>query len=227
LKSNKTSEQEALACLELGELKIDDTITINTATEILSKLDFAKENDPQWEATASPEGDLVVAVDCDQDADILDNGKSRELVNHTQMLRKNAGLSASDTVEVFFAEDVGESMLQAVAKNAAFLQGKLRGVTPLPKALCSPFAVTLGSDTVDVGGTKLEVSITQPCVSPKDGAEEAVLAFLRTLDPLTIAEGQVETFVVDGKEYVLTEGTDFWSTAVRKAKSLKTLDWLS
>lgn len=221
------THEEALACLELGELKIDDTITINTATEILSKLDFAKENDPQWEATASPEGDLVVAVDCHQDADILDNGKSRELVNHTQMLRKNAGLSASDTVEVFFAEDVGDSMLQAVAKNAAFLQGKLRGVTPLPKALCSPFAVTLGSDTVDVGGTKLEVSITQPCVSPKDGAEEAVLAFLRTLDPLTIAEGQVETFLVDGKEYVLTEGTDFWSTAVRKAKSLKTLDWLS
>eukprot|EP00957_Ditylum_brightwellii_P148833 11331113-Ditylum_brightwellii.AAC.1 len=94
---------EAVACMEKGSLVVEE-VTIDAKTELISKLAFSKEGD-HWESTPNQEGDVVVAVDCTQDEAILAAGKSRELINHIQQLRKSAGLDLTDIVEVFFQEE--------------------------------------------------------------------------------------------------------------------------
>ena len=79
-------------------------IAINTKTEVVPKLSFAKDGE-NWESASSSEGDLVVAIDCTQDEAILSAGKARELITHIQKLRKNAGLDLKDVVEYFFDEN--------------------------------------------------------------------------------------------------------------------------
>merc|ERR1712125_98298 len=112
------SHADAVACLERGELEVEG-VTINAKTEIISKLSFSKSGE-EWEATSTPEGDFVVAVDCTQDEAILSAGKSRELVNHVQQLRKSVGLDLKDVVEPFFHEEAGISSTEnAVSKNVS------------------------------------------------------------------------------------------------------------
>ena len=82
--------QDAVKCLEEGKLEVAG-ITLDAKTELESKLSFSKEGD-NWEAMSSQDGALVVALDCTQDEAILSAGKSRELINHIQQLRKAAGL---------------------------------------------------------------------------------------------------------------------------------------
>ena len=63
------SHEEAVAVLAKGTYEVEG-VTIDALTELVSKLSFSKEGE-QWEATASQEGDIVVAIDCTQDEAIL------------------------------------------------------------------------------------------------------------------------------------------------------------
>ena len=117
------THDEAVAALDSGSLEVEG-VAINTKTGVVSKLSFSKESE-EWEATPSQEGDIVVAIDCTQDEAILSAGKSRELINHVQQLRKAAGLDLKDTVEVFFDEEEGiASTENAVAMNVSLFVNK-------------------------------------------------------------------------------------------------------
>lgn len=215
---------EAVACLESGKLVVDD-VELDAVTELISKFSFCKEGD-HWESTPSADGATVVALDTTQDDAIISAGMAREMINHIQQLRKAAGLELKDTVEVFFYEEDGVTSTEdAMAKNVATLEAKFKGALPLPQRLAPSWSVVLKSDTVDVGGSKVVVSVCRPALAAKDCVDEGAKNVLSTKEPSDFKAGNTFKFSVDGKEYELVEGKDFWLSTAAKTKATKALSW--
>lgn len=213
-----------MACLEKRELEFDG-LTISTVDDLLSKLSFSKEGN-QWESTATPGGDVVVAVDCTQDEAIISAGQSRELINAIQQLRKAMGLDLSDKVEVFFEESAGMSTVEcAVANNVKLFEAKL-GAVPVPKKFAPSWSVVLGSETADIGGSNVKVFICRPAVAGREQMSDVVLYFLSTLDPSNVIDQSTLCINVDGNEVALKQGEDFWVNTVSKLKTTKALSWI-
>jgi isoleucyl-tRNA synthetase len=219
------SHAEAVKCLEDGKLEVEGE-TLDTKTELLSKLQFAKEGS-QWEATVKVDGSLVVAVDCTQDEEILSAGKSRELINGIQQLRKNAGLDLKDAVESFFLEEDGVTIVEdAVSRNVPLFQSKFKGSVPLPQRFAPAWSVLLKSAEVEVGGATVNVSIYRPAIALSDALDERAIKVLSTFEPSKFSEGQSFKFDVDGEAMTLQEGQDFWLSTASKVRKTKSLSWL-
>jgi isoleucyl-tRNA synthetase len=219
------SHVDAVKCLEEGKLEIEG-VTLDTETELQSKLAFSKEGDI-WESTANSDGSLVIAIDCTQDEAIISAGTSRELMNSVQQLRKGAGLDLKDFVEVFFREEEGVTVVEgAVAGNVATFEAKFRGAVPLPQRFAPKWSVVLRSDVADVGGTKVQVSICRPAVAASDSLSEPALNVLSTLEPSSLAERQELTYSMDGVSATLKQGTDFWLSSAAKVRATKAVAWM-
>jgi len=217
--------QDAISTLEAGTLDFEG-LTISAKDELISKLSFSKEGE-QWESTSTATGDVVVAVDCTQDKAIISAGQSRELINAIQQLRKAMGLDLSDKVEVFFEENAGMTAVEdAVSMNVNVFEAKFQGAVPVPKKFAPKWSVVLRSDTAEIGGSRVEVSICRPAVAGKDGLGDGVEYFLSTLEPTTVAEQSTLCAKLDGKEVTLKQGEDFWVDTVAKLKDTKALSWL-
>jgi isoleucyl-tRNA synthetase len=220
------SHDDAVKCLEEGKLVVDD-VELDAVTDLVSKLSFSKEGD-HWEATPSADGATVVALDCTQDDSIIAAGMARELINHVQQLRKAAGLELKDVVEVFFNEEEGVTSTEdAVAKNVAMLDAKFKGSVPLPQRLAPSWSVVLKSDSVDVGGSKVVVSVCRPALAVSDFLDDAVTNVLSIKEPSQFFIGGTFKCSVDDKDYELKEGTDYWLSTASKAKATKALSWLN
>jgi len=218
------SHADAVACLENGGLDFEG-LTISAEDELVSKLAFSKEGE-HWESTSTPEGDVVVAVDCTQDEAILSAGRSRELINAIQQLRKAAGLDLSDAVEVFFEESAGINVVEsAVSNNTNLFEAKFQGAIPVPKKFAPSWSVVLRSDSADIGGSKVEVSICRPAVAGRCGLSDEVGYFLSTLEPSNL-DGPAISITVDGKDISLSQGEDFWVNTVAKLRATKAISWL-
>jgi len=217
------SHTDAVAALEKGSLEVEG-VTIDTLTEVVSKLSFSREGD-QWEASSTPEGNVVVAVDCTQDEAILAAGKARELINHIQQLRKSAGLDMKDVVEAFFDEPVA-STESAVAMNVSLFKNKFKGSVPVPKEFAPSWSVLIASDNVEVGGSKVNVSICRPALAAKDGLSDLAATYLSTVEPSTVETGSVLKCKIDGTEISVTEGKDFWLSTTAKVEATKAVAWL-
>lgn len=217
--------QDAVKCLAEGKLEIEGEV-LDASTDLESKLEFSREGE-HWEATSKADGSLVVAVDCTQDEATISAGRSRELMNGIQQLRKNAGLDLKDLVEVFFSEEEGVSLVEdAVARNVPMFEAKFKGAIPLPQRFAPEWAVVLKSDTVDVGGTNAVVSICRPSVAAEDSLQESARKVLSTLEPSDFKSGHEFKLSVDGNQSTLLEGKDFWVSTVAMVRSKKAVDWL-
>jgi len=219
------SHAEAMSCIESGEVDVGGII-LDTKTELISKLSFSKEGE-HWESAASPEGDVVAAVDCTQDEAILSAGQSRELINAIQQLRKAAGLDLKDVVEVFFEEDPGMAAMEsAVSRNVNIFTSKFQGSVPVPRKFAPTWSVVLRSDTVEIGGSKVNVSICRPSVAGRDGLSEGICYYLSTLEPLN-AGGNLElSVVIDGSGVTLRQGEDYWVSTAAKLRSTGSVTWI-
>lgn len=217
------SHADAVEALESGSLEVEG-ITIDTKTETTSKLSFSREGD-QWESAATQEGDVVAAIDCTQDEAILAAGKARELINHIQQLRKSAGLDMKDVVEAFFEESVA-STETAVSMNVSLFENKFKGSVPVSKKYAPSWSVVIASDTVEVGGASVEVSICRPAIATKDGLPELACTYLSSVEPSDVEKGSTLTCVIDGESMTLQEGTDFWLSTAAKMRGTSGLSWL-
>jgi hypothetical protein len=151
---------------------------------------------------------------------------SRELVNCIQQLRKSAGLDMSESVEAFFKEDTGVKTLEdAVSRNIDLFRMKLKGL-PLPLEFSPPWSIKIASDIIEIGGSKVEVSIHRPCISVRDGLSPPVNMYLSTFDPSNIGAGSSVTVIIDAIQYSLVEGQDFWTTAASKLQATRGVCWL-
>ena len=217
--------QDAVACIEKGELDFEG-LTINAKDELISKLSFSKSGE-HWESTSTLEGDVVVAVDCTQDDAILSAGRSRELINAIQQLRKAAGLDMGDKVEVFFDESPGMSIMESsISQNVHLFEAKFQGSFPVPKKYAPSWSVVLRSDTVEIGGSNVEVSICRPAVAGRDGLSDGVGYFLSTLEPSSVMDQTNISINLDGKDVTLTQGEDFWFNTVAKLRATKVVEWV-
>jgi len=214
------THEEAVKVVADGKFAFMD-IDIDAA-DLVPRLAFSKEGD-HWEAAETSDGSLVVAVDCTQDEAILSAGMARELMNVIQQLRKSAGLDLKDVVEVFFEEE-GNEVEKVVSGNLETFIAKFKGAVPLPQSCAAPWAVVLQSEETDVGGNFVKVSICRPCLSGKDDLGEELGTLMASLDLGTTA-GSLSCNV-DGKDITMTEGTEYWKSAVAKAKATKKVDWL-
>lgn len=170
---------------------------------------------------------MVVAVDCTQDEAILSAGRSRELINAIQQLRKAAGLDLSDQVEVFFEEMLGTNTIEsAVSANVNLFEAKFQGAVPVPKKYAPSWSVALRSDTVEIGGAKLDVFICRPAVAGRDELCDEVRYLLSALEPSDVVGRESLTFSVDGREITLTQGQDFWVNTITKLRSTNALAWV-
>eukprot|EP00554_Chaetoceros_debilis_P006576 CAMPEP_0194072646 /NCGR_PEP_ID=MMETSP0149-20130528/329_1 /TAXON_ID=122233 /ORGANISM="Chaetoceros debilis, Strain MM31A-1" /LENGTH=1167 /DNA_ID=CAMNT_0038752545 /DNA_START=98 /DNA_END=3601 /DNA_ORIENTATION=+ len=216
---------DAVAALEKGSLEFEGE-TIDAKTEIVSKLSFSRGGD-QWESASTQVGDCVVAIDCTQDEAILEAGRARELINHIQQLRKNAGLELTDKVEAFFEEsDVLPLTENAVKSNVTTFKNKFEGSVPLPRRFAPKWSVVIDSDEVEIANAKVTVTICRPATAAKDGLGESQTLFVSTLDPSTVESGAVLACNVDGKDITVTEGQDFWVSTVAKLEAAKSVSWL-
>ena len=201
-------------------------MTIDTKEELISKLSFSKEGE-QWESSSTQEGDVVVAVDCTQDEAILSAGRSRELINAIQQLRKAAGLDLGDQVEVFFEECPGvNSMESTVSANVSLFEAKFQGAVPLPKKFAPSWSVALRGDSVEIGGAKIDVAICRPAVAGRDGLSDEVKYLLSTMEPSQAMDKKSFTFTIDGKEITLIQGEDYWINTIAKLRSTKAVSWV-
>ena len=201
-------------------------INIDTRTELVSKLSFAK-TEEYWESASTQEGDYVVAFDCRQDQSLLSAGKARELITHIQQLRKSAGLDLKEVVEVFFSEEDGVASTEStVAENIAIFKAKLKGSVPLPKRFAPEWSVEIRSEVVEVGDLKVNIAIAKPSMATKDELDESLKAHLSNLNPLSLTSGDVLECCVDDVKYSLKEGQDFWKNTVSKLEATNALEWL-
>lgn len=213
-----------MACLEKGELEFEG-LAISTTDDLMSRLSFSKEGD-HWESTATPGGDVVVAVDCTQDEAIISAGQSRELINAIQQLRKAMGLDLSDKVEVFFEENAGMTTVEcAVSNNVKLFEAKL-GAVPVPKKFAPSWSVVLRSETSDIGGSNVTVFICRPAVAGREQLSDEVRYFLSMLEPSNVFDQSTVSINVDGKEVELKQGEDFWVNTVTKLRATKALSWV-
>jgi len=197
--------------------------TLDAATELTSKLVFAREGE-QWEATSKQDGSLVVAVDCTQDEATQSSGMCRELMNAIQQLRKTAELDLSDVVEAFF-EESGSLVEAAVGRNVAVFEAKLRGSVPLPRRFAPKWSVELKSAEAEIGGSNVRVCICRPALAARDDLPQSTLNVLSTLQPNMFSNGQDYNFEMNGVKSSIKEGTDFWITSRAKLQATKALEW--
>jgi hypothetical protein len=188
-------------------------------TDLESKLEFSRAGD-EWESISKADGSLVVAIDCQQDEAILAAGMARELINGIQQLRKAAGLDLSDVVEIFYSEAEGERVVEdAVNRNVSAFEAKFKGAVPVPKRFASSWSVAIKSDSVEVGGSQVTLSICRPALAA-NGISESAMKVLATIEPSSIKQGQVFSFSVDSKQLSLVEGKDFWLSSLAMIRSL-------
>ena len=166
-------------------------------------------------------------MDCTQDEAILNAGRSRELINAIQQLRKAMGLDLSDKVEVFFEESAGVSVVEnAVSNNVSMFEDKFQGAVPVPKKFAPSWSVVLRSDSAEIGGSKVEVSICRPAIAGKDGLSDQVGYFLSTLEPVNVSEQSTLSANIDGNDVSLKQGDDYWVSTVAKLRDTKGLSWV-
>ena len=81
------------------------------------------------------------------------------------------------------------------------------------------WSVVLDQGSFDVGGSKVEIFITRPAISVKEGILETQLQFLSLMDPNQVEENETISCVIDGESHLLVEGSDFWKSAARMISS--------
>jgi len=216
---NAMTHEEAVKCLSEGKLEVEGVV-LDCETEVTSKLDFAREGD-HWEPAVKADGSLVMAIDCTQDEAILSAGVARELMNGIQQLRKSAGLEIKDKVEMFFSEEDGVSVVEnAVALNVALFEAKFKGSIPLPQRYAPVYSVSIKTESVEVGGTQIQLSISRPAVAVSDTLQEVMVKVMSTLAPESFTEGQEFSATVDDKKFTVKEGVDFWLSSSAKARAI-------
>jgi len=214
------SHHESIAALEAGKIDIGD-VTIDTSTEIISKLSFAK-TETFYEATTSPDGSMVVAVNCTQDESTLSAGQCREFINIVQQLRKSAGLDLTDVVEVFHSPHF--KLGEAIQNNVELMKGRLRGIVPLEEKFRPPSAVVLGTGMGVIAGEEVRVVISRKMLSYRDGLPEEIQRLLETMEVLSVNDSI--KCQIDGVRHDLAKNVDYWESAADKAKDTKACSWL-
>ncbi|GMH96916.1 hypothetical protein TrST_g6254 [Triparma strigata] len=218
------THEEAKKAISSGSAEVEGVV-IDFKTEVLSKYTYAKEGDSRWEGAVHSDGDVVIAIDTQEDPELVASGKCREIITNIQKLRKTAGLEMTDKVEAFYAEvgaKMGGTLAACVKSNVGTFEKKFDGMVPLPVEMASTTKV-FASATVEIGSTNVVIDIRPPAVSVAKKVGEEERMFLNTVDVEDVVVGMELKCKIDGKEFEFTEGKEFFTDATKRAKVEKVL----
>ena len=216
------THEEAKKAISDGSAEVGG-VEIDFKSEVLSKYTYAKEGDERWEGAVHSDGDVVVAIDTKEDPALVAAGKCREVITNIQKLRKSAGLEMGDKVEAFYSEvgaTMGGSLAACIKSNADTFVKKFDGMVPLPEELASSSKV-YASATVEVGSSKVVISIRPPAVSVAPGVKDGPKMFLATVDVKNLERGMKLKCNIDGEDVELNEGKEWFLNATDRAKAAK------
>lgn len=179
---NELTHSDITAFLSSGVITICG-FEFNT-TDLVIKREFNGDA-KRFEAAASDDASLMVAIDTLVDDAMKAELRSRILAGSIQKLRKSSGLSVQDKVEVFF-DETGEGKESVVMRdlrtNTDSVFKKL-GALPLPSSFRPEFAPVFASETVnddDLGDRPVTISFTTDSVSVDVPTVTAMLAAQKT-----------------------------------------------
>jgi isoleucyl-tRNA synthetase len=141
---------------EGGELGID----VEGHDHTLAAEDVILTMRPPEGYTVEREGAHAVALDLNIDADLLREGRSREVVHAVQNARKNAGLQVEDRIELRLGGD--PALVEAAEAHRDYLSGETLAVTFLLGAgasLSSGFPSTEHLEQAIIDGLPLDIAL--------------------------------------------------------------------
>jgi len=220
------SEEQLLTLLKDQAISLKGH-ELNTE-EILVVRSF-KGDSSVYEACASSEGDVIVALDIRKDRNILQQRIAREILNRIQKLRKKAGLNMSDNVEAFFSES-GENgiITEAIKANASMIKEATRAV-PLPTEFQPIHAPVIVSETFSIEesdgkeSVTCSLALTRPALSVNPAlnkADSVMFGFLGSLD-YSVARQEDWQLQLDERKYLAVKDKDYFASAVEMVVALK------
>jgi len=109
--------------LEEGELKIQFTLPDKSNGD----------NGLKSVYEAHAEGDILVLLDVQPDAEMMDEGLAREVINRIQKLRKEANLVPTDVISVFYSVSGSDEVSNSISCNIEYISNALKApFTPFP-----------------------------------------------------------------------------------------------
>jgi len=129
------------------------------------------------EHATDDDGQLLVVLDVAPDPQLAEQGQAREFVNRVQRLRKKASLTPSEPVDVFYRVTAGvkthadptanaPSLAKVVPAQDKYIADVLR--QRVQEASTRPAAaLSIVSESFQVGSETLHIEITKPISSPK------------------------------------------------------------
>ena len=201
----RMSTDEIDVFLTTGSVDIEG-FTLGT-DDILIKYEFGDRLSEHQDAICDADG-LILMLDLEINQSLLDEGLSREVVNRIQKLRKTAGLSVTDSVEVFYSIHSGSGTLEAKSALQRILTQKdsrfdaVLDRSPREMAEMLLEHVTVGEDLVTLSnGTSLSLKLvrTEAKFSGKD-ATIGLAAYLKCRDYNSMKVEQPKTHIMlDGQ----------------------------
>jgi isoleucyl-tRNA synthetase len=193
------------------------------------------------------DGDVLVILNIEEDAQLVQESLAREVTRRVQQLRKEAGLVPTDDCEVFYrpfkageANNVCTAIVEQAAYVRATLGRDLHAADPFLPAYASGAAL-LAQGTLELEGeqpvqfylTRLFVSVDEAAVGaavaaaglPPTATRTAVLYLAykdwSALHTSASAAGAVVAITIDGKRVELKRGTHFFLSVKERQEVAK------
>jgi isoleucyl-tRNA synthetase len=150
---------EALTHEDLQALMLGATVTIEIEGEKieLNNQEVEVERKVKAGLVAGNLGDITVALDTELDAELLDLGLAREIVNKLNLMRKEQGLDISDRINVSL--ETTDRVKACIQKHQSYIAGEVL-------ALSFSFEKTNGTEW-DLNGEKAVIHLAKGQVHAK------------------------------------------------------------
>ena len=148
---------------------------------------------------------VLAVFDMHQDEGLIREGLARELTSRVQRMRKAAGLSMEDEIEIFY-DTADATLKQVITEHATTIRGTLR-VDMLEKSKQPAYCTEISTSEEECAGGKITITITKACLHARP---ECASGLCSDVDALSKALSQVsfDTKSKDSSVKVSVGGAD-------------------
>jgi isoleucyl-tRNA synthetase len=181
---------------ENGYIELEGHNVSSTDVKVSRELrkEFQGGQDVQVEAASNG---LLLALNMEQDDDLISEGLAREIINRIQRLRKKSHLDPKDRIEVF-VETQHQKLLEVLDVHAELFSSSLNVPRPLSSTFMNGAEVVIAREEVDpVSNMKITIYLTRAglvpslerltaALSENKEAAETVALYLRSRSPAAL-----------------------------------------
>ncbi|KAJ1432779.1 Isoleucyl-tRNA synthetase [Ochromonadaceae sp. CCMP2298] len=231
---NALTEAEVLAFIDKGEVTLCGFLL--TKEDIAVRREFNGDA-KRYEASASEDGSLMVAIDTAQDEELFSELRARSVVSAVQKLRKSSGLVLGDVVEYFYQVEekpgkkggavAAEALLEAsMTQHAATIAKRLKTGRPYPLARKAAGAVVVATDTLEdadlcAGSFRLFFTLPTACVDVEavallTGSADIAAQYLQTLDHAALMTQPSVSVSLEGVSVTFLRGVHYFASVAEQ-----------